>query len=66
MIALLQDPVPRVRAHACAALINFLESMVSDTLQPHLSGLIDELLRLAKQGIPLEREMAVSALSSAI
>jgi len=40
--------------------------MVSDTLQPHLSGLIEELLRLAKQGIPLEREMAVSALSSAI
>ncbi|KAK7458738.1 importin subunit beta-3 [Stygiomarasmius scandens] len=46
LIPTLEDPEPRVHAHAAAALINFCEGVERDTLVPYLDPIVERLLRL--------------------
>ncbi|KAG6860543.1 hypothetical protein C0995_010005 [Termitomyces sp. Mi166 len=46
LIPALEDPEPRVHAHAAAALINFCEGVARDTLVPYLDLIVERLLRL--------------------
>ncbi|KAG6834851.1 hypothetical protein H0H93_006907, partial [Arthromyces matolae] len=46
LIPALEDPEPRVHAHAAAALINFCEGVARDTLVPYLDPIVERLLRL--------------------
>ncbi|KAG6881000.1 hypothetical protein C0993_003297, partial [Termitomyces sp. T159_Od127] len=50
LIPALEDPEPRVHAHAAAALINFCEGVARDTLLPYLDLIVDRLLRLLNPG----------------
>lgn len=46
LIPTLEDPEPRVHAHAASALINFCEGVERDTLLPYLDIIVERLLRL--------------------
>ncbi|PPR07809.1 hypothetical protein CVT24_002881 [Panaeolus cyanescens] len=46
LIPALEDPEPRVHAHAAAALINFCEGVERDTLLPYLDAIVVRLLKL--------------------
>ncbi|KNZ79775.1 Importin subunit beta-3 [Termitomyces sp. J132] len=50
LIPALEDPEPRVHAHAAAALINFCEGVARDTLVPYLDLIVERLLRLLNPG----------------
>lgn len=65
LISTLSDPVPRVHAHAAAAVTNFLEGMNSCLLKPHLTNLMNKLYFLIMNGISLVKENAISALAAA-
>lgn len=39
MIQLLEDPVPRVSAHCCSAITNFMDGADEDLVLPHLETL---------------------------
>ncbi|KAL0577237.1 importin subunit beta-3 [Marasmius crinis-equi] len=51
LIPTLEDPIPRVHAHAAAALINFCEGVARDTLLPYLDPIVERLLRLLGVGV---------------
>ncbi|KAG6825124.1 hypothetical protein H0H92_004620 [Tricholoma furcatifolium] len=46
LIPALEDPEPRVHAHAAAALINFCEGVARDTLLPYLDAIVARLLKM--------------------
>ncbi|PPQ74728.1 hypothetical protein CVT26_005110 [Gymnopilus dilepis] len=46
LIPALEDPEPRVHAHAASALINFCEAVERETLLPYLDPIVERLLRL--------------------
>ncbi|KAF9472591.1 ARM repeat-containing protein [Pholiota conissans] len=46
LIPALEDPEPRVHAHAASALINFCEGVERDTLLPYLDPIVERLLKL--------------------
>ncbi len=58
--------MPRVQAHACAALTNFMEGYVG-TLDPmYLQEIHSRLVTLVMTGISLVKENAVTALASTV
>lgn len=60
----LDDPVPRVVAHALAALTNFLESSSNDQIKPFFTVLCEKILSWLMNGIVYVREACLSALSA--
>lgn len=65
LISSLDDPVPRVHGHACAAITNFLEGMNSLLLKPYLTNLLNKIYFLIMNGISLVKENAISTLAAA-
>ncbi|CAE8653253.1 unnamed protein product, partial [Polarella glacialis] len=64
MMQLMQDPLPRVASHACAAFVNFAEELESEVLLPFVPSLIDTLCpRLAEADL-FARGQAVSAIAA--
>uniref|UniRef100_A0A7S0VCH6 TOG domain-containing protein n=1 Tax=Polytomella parva TaxID=51329 RepID=A0A7S0VCH6_9CHLO len=55
---------PRVQAHACAAVVNFSESVEGDVLPLYLDTLIQKLLILLQHGQKIVQEGALTALAS--
>ena len=43
---MLDDPVPRVQAHACAALTNFLEGANETIVNPYIQVMMQKLSSL--------------------
>lgn len=64
IIHCLDDPVPRVQSHACAALTNFVDHCSIEILLPHLQLLSQKLCRLIETGISLVKENATSTIGS--
>ncbi|KAJ3514366.1 hypothetical protein NMY22_g14756 [Coprinellus aureogranulatus] len=50
LVQALEDPEPRVHAHAAAALINFCEGVERETLLPYLDPIVERLLKLLNPG----------------
>ena len=63
LVAALDDPVPRVAAHACAALTNFCEYANPTVLMPHVKGVCEKLCHLIQNGVIFVKENAVTCLS---
>lgn len=53
IVALLQDPIPRVVSHAAACLTNFLEGMKIEKASEYLDKLMEMLIYHATSGISL-------------
>ena len=61
---MLDDPVPRVQAHACAALTNFLEGTAPLIAKQYVQPMMPKLCGLINTGISIIKENAVTALAS--
>jgi len=61
---MLDDPVPRVQAHACAALTNFLEGSSENISKNYIQPIIQKLSVLINTGISIIKENGVTALAS--
>jgi len=60
----LDDPVPRVQAHACAALTNFFEGSDENMIVNYVQSIMPKLCSLIQVGISIIKENAVTALAS--
>jgi hypothetical protein len=61
---MLDDSVPRVQAHACAALTNFFEGTSEEISSQYIAATIPKLSQLIQNGISIIKENAVTALAS--
>ena len=64
LILMLDDVVPRVQAHACAALTNFLEGTSEEIACNYIEAMMMKLCNLIQNGISIIKENAVTALAS--
>lgn len=64
LIQMLDDQVPRVQAHTCACLTNFLEGTSEEIAAQYIEPLLAKLTNLMQTGISLVKENAVTALGS--
>ena len=64
LIQMLSDPVPRVQAHACAALTNFFEGTPENVAANYIQACMPKLCQLIQVGISIIKENAVTALAS--
>lgn len=64
LIQMLSDPVPRVQAHACAALTNFFEGCSEEIASQYIAATLPKLSKLIQEGISIIKENAVTALAS--
>lgn len=60
----MDDPVPRVVAHACASSTNFLENCQDKHLQPHIDALYKKITAIIDGSTSYVKENALSALSA--
>lgn len=66
LIQVLADQVPRVSAHACSAITNFMDGAAPDLVEQHMNALSQQLGALINGGISIQKENAVTALASSI
>ena len=64
MVAAIDDSVPRVQSHACAALTNFLEHVSTDIAMEVSPILLPKLIKIIREGISLSKENAMTCISS--
>lgn len=60
------DQVPRVVSHACAALTNFMENYKTPMEQNDIAAVTTKLMVLVQNGISLVKENAVTALATIV
>ena len=63
ILPLLDDPVPRVVAHCCASLTNFLENCTQDYIAPYFELLYTKLYGWILNGSSFVKEAGLSAMS---
>lgn len=64
MIKTLDDPVPRVSAHCCSAITNFMDGASEELVLPHFAELSAKLGGLMQNGISIQKENSVTAFAS--
>lgn len=64
LLLALDDEVPRVQAHACAAITNFFEHATSEIVKPHTEVVCNKLCALIQNGISMIKENAVTTLAT--
>ena len=66
LIASLDDDVPRVASHACAAITNFAENATSEICMPQLQVLSQKFCNMIKNGISIVKENAATAMATVV
>ena len=66
LITALDDEVPRVQSHACAAITNFSENAQKEILLPYLQGLSQKFCTMIKEGISITKENAATAMATVV
>lgn len=64
LITALNDPVPRVSAHCCSAITNFMDGASEELVEPHMTAISPILANLMKTGISIQKENSVTAFAS--
>jgi len=64
LLEALDDPIPRVQAHACAACTNFFENVDPLVLKPHTQVICTKLCAMIQSGISIIKENAVTTLAT--
>lgn len=64
ILQMLEDSVPRVQAHACAALTNFLEAAPKEVSSNYIEPVLPKLFQLIETSISVIKENAVTAIAS--
>ena len=65
LIKVLEDPVPRVSAHCCSAITNFMDGCGEDLAYAHMGELSQKLGVHMRGGISIQKENSVTAFASA-
>jgi hypothetical protein len=60
---MLDDPVPRVQAHTCAAITNLFEDIDISIVEPYCQGLLQKLFIVLSNGISIIKENSVTAIA---
>lgn len=66
LVATLDDPVPRVSAHCCSAITNFMDGASVDLVFNHMATLSQKLGVLMQNGISIQKENAVTAFATTV
>jgi hypothetical protein len=66
LIAALDDDVPRVASHACAAITNFAENASAEICMPQLQVLSQKFCNMIKNGISIVKENAATAMATVV
>lgn len=64
LVQAIDDPVPRVQAHVCAALTNFLEHVRQEVACQVAPVLLPKLVKLIREGISIIKESAMTCIAS--
>lgn len=64
LIAVLDDPVPRVSAHCASAITNFMDGATEELVLPFMGVLSQKLGKMMTQGISIQKENSVTAFAS--
>ena len=64
LIETLHDQVPRVSAHCCSAITNFMDGASEELVEPHIGAISPILAGLMKNGISIQKENSVTAFAS--
>lgn len=64
LIKSLSDPVPRVSAHCCSAITNFMDGASEELVSPIIGQISPLLANLMKTGISIQKENSVTAFAS--
>lgn len=64
LIKLLEDPVPRVSAHCCSAITNFMDGATEELVLPYMGEISIKLGLLMKNGISIQKENSVTAFAT--
>ena len=64
LIKVLEDPVPRVSAHCCSAITNFMDGCSEELAFAHMTELSQKLGVHMRQGISIQKENSVTAFAS--
>ena len=64
LIQSLDDTIPRVQAHACAALTNFFEHSTKEITLPFCEVVCQKLLLLIQNGMSMLKENAATTLAT--
>jgi hypothetical protein len=64
LIKLLEDPVPRVSAHCCSAITNFMDGATEELVMPFMGEISVKLGLLMKNGISIQKENSVTAFAT--
>jgi len=66
LVVSIDDPVPRVQSHACAAITNFMEGYKATLSSEQIMEITKKLLTLVQSGCSLVKENAVTALATIV
>jgi hypothetical protein len=64
LVLLMDDSVPRVAAHACAALTNFFEHATSEMVNPVADAILGKIHNLIQNGPTMVKENAVTCMAT--
>jgi len=66
LIKAIGDPVPRVSAHCCSAITNFMDGAPEELVLPRIGELSEKLAVLMKGGICIQKENSVTAFAQSV
>lgn len=66
LLAALDDQIPRVSAHCCSAITNFMDGAGEELVTQYLVALSQKLQGLMKSGISIQKENAVTAFATTV
>lgn len=66
LIKTIEDPVPRVSAHCCSAITNFMDGAPVELVQGFIGELSQKLGVLMNGGISIQKENSVTAFASSV
>jgi hypothetical protein len=64
LIALMDDQVPRVAAHSCAALTNFFEHATAEMVNPVAQTILTKIYAMIQNGTSMVKENAVTCMAT--
>jgi hypothetical protein len=66
LLRVLDDPVPRVSAHCCSAITNFMDGASEELVKTQFQNISGKLMNLLKTGISIQKENAVTAFATSV
>jgi len=66
LLKCMQDPVPKIQAHAATCIVNFTDNIDKELLEPYMDTLLSNLLQLLQSSRRFVQEQALTAISALV